>query len=86
VKNHGKSSQTRKYLTALLCQEISLEKSCSLAFSHPFPIPFRHFGLDVIRRLLDGVRPGWESDLRMSRERHLCHVSAGHEAAMTVSC
>ena len=28
------------------------------------------FGEDVIRRLLDGTRPGWESDLRMSRERH----------------
>jgi hypothetical protein len=27
------------------------------------------FGADVIRRLLDGTRPGWESDLRMSRER-----------------
>lgn len=32
------------------------------------------FGEDVIRRLLDGVRPDWLSDLRMSRERHLCHV------------
>ena len=39
------------------------------------------FGEDVIRRLLDGMRPGWESDLRMSRERHRCHVSAGREAA-----
>jgi len=29
------------------------------------------FGEDVIRRLLDGVRPGWESDLRTARERHL---------------
>jgi hypothetical protein len=40
------------------------------------------FGLDVIRRLLDGTRPGWESDLRMSRERHLCHCHAesGREA------
>jgi hypothetical protein len=28
------------------------------------------FGEDVIRRLLDGVRPGWESDLRTVRERH----------------
>lgn len=27
------------------------------------------FGEDVIRRLLDGIRPGWESDLRSSRER-----------------
>jgi DNA-directed RNA polymerase specialized sigma24 family protein len=32
------------------------------------------FGEDVIRRLLDGTRPGWESDLRMARERHACHV------------
>ena len=34
------------------------------------------FGLDVVRRLLDGTRPGWESDLRMSRERHLCLVDS----------
>jgi hypothetical protein len=33
------------------------------------------FGEDVIRRLLDGTRPGWESDLRMSRERHACQVA-----------
>jgi hypothetical protein len=39
------------------------------------------FGEDVIRNLIDGIRPGWESDLRMSRERHLCHVSAGRDAA-----
>jgi hypothetical protein len=44
------------------------------------------FGIDVIRRLLDGCRPGWESDLRQSRERHLCHVSAGREAAVCVPC
>ena len=44
------------------------------------------FGLDVIRRLLDGCRPGWESDLRQSRERHLCHVSAGRESPMPVPC
>ncbi len=31
------------------------------------------FGPDVIRRLIDGTRPGWESDLRMSRSRHLPH-------------
>ena len=37
------------------------------------------FGLDVIRRLLDGTRPGWEADLRQTRERHLCHVSTGRE-------
>lgn len=29
------------------------------------------FGEDVIRRLLDGVRPGWESDLCTARDRHL---------------
>ena len=34
------------------------------------------FGEDMIRRLIDGIRPGWESDLRISRERHLCHVSS----------
>jgi hypothetical protein len=44
------------------------------------------FGFDVIRRLIDGCRPGWESDLRQSRERHLCHVSAGREAAVPVPC
>ena len=38
------------------------------------------FGEDVIRRLLDGVKPGWESDLRMSRARHLCHVANGSDA------
>jgi DNA-directed RNA polymerase specialized sigma24 family protein len=44
------------------------------------------FGGDVIRRLLDGVRPGWESDLRTVRERHACHVASastchsGHSA------
>jgi len=32
------------------------------------------FGEDVIRRLLDGIRPDWDSDLRMSRERHLCNA------------
>jgi hypothetical protein len=37
------------------------------------------FGEAVIRRLLDGTRPGWESDLRMSRERHLCHVAPGQD-------
>jgi hypothetical protein len=40
------------------------------------------FGEDVIRRLIDGTRPGWESDLRMSRERHLCNVGTGRDAAM----
>ena len=40
------------------------------------------FGPDVIRRLLDGIRPGWESDLRMSRERHLCHTAHRLETAV----
>ena len=35
------------------------------------------FGEDTIQRLLNGVRPGWESDLRMSRERQLCHGASG---------
>ena len=30
------------------------------------------FGLDTIRRLLGGSKPNWESDLRMTRERHAC--------------
>jgi DNA-directed RNA polymerase specialized sigma24 family protein len=37
------------------------------------------FGEDVIQRLLDGVSPGWESDLRTVRERHLCHVGSSQE-------
>jgi hypothetical protein len=39
------------------------------------------FGEEVIQRLLDGVRPGWESDLRMSRERHACHVANAADPA-----
>ncbi|MCH7225095.1 hypothetical protein [Haloferula sp. A504] len=34
------------------------------------------FGEDVIRRLLDGVKPSWESDLRSARERHACHTTS----------
>ncbi len=41
------------------------------------------FGEDVIRCLLDGIRPGWESDLRTLRERHLNHVALGSEASKT---
>jgi len=37
------------------------------------------FGEDVIRRLLDGVRPGWESDLRSVRDRHLSLVANAAE-------
>ena len=49
------------------------------------------FGPEVIRRLLDGTRPGWESDLRQTRERHLCHCHChaacglGQEAASPTS-
>ena len=41
------------------------------------------FGEDVIRRLLDGVRPGWESDLRTVRDRHLSLVAQATEPART---
>ena len=40
------------------------------------------FGEDVIRRLLVGVKPGWESDLRMSRERHLRQVAGAAETML----
>ena len=45
-----------------------------------------YFGQEVIRRLLSGIRPGWESDLRQTRERHLnlCEASAGHGVAEPV--
>jgi DNA-directed RNA polymerase specialized sigma24 family protein len=33
------------------------------------------FGENVIRRLLDGTRPGWESNLRTVRDRHVCQVA-----------
>ena len=39
------------------------------------------FGEDILRRLIDGFRPGWHSDLRTSRERHLSHFSGSTEAA-----
>ena len=57
-------------------------KCCGLKDSAAFVLKRRivadlvaFFGEEVIRRLLDGIRPGWESDLRMSRERHACHVA-----------
>jgi len=34
-----------------------------------------HFGDEVIHRLLHGSRPGWEDDIRASRERHACHAN-----------
>ena len=39
------------------------------------------FGLDVIRRLLDGICPGWKADLQMVRQRHLCHAGGKQEGA-----
>jgi hypothetical protein len=39
------------------------------------------FGKDLIRRLLDGIKPDWESDLRQARERHLCQVASGSDCA-----
>jgi hypothetical protein len=44
------------------------------------------FGEDVIRRLLDGIKPDWESDLRQARERHLCHVAGGSDRERIESC
>lgn len=38
------------------------------------------FGEEVIRRLIDGKKPGWESDLRQSRERHAHIACAGRES------
>jgi DNA-directed RNA polymerase specialized sigma24 family protein len=43
------------------------------------------FGEDVIRRLLDGTRPGWESDLRMSREQHMCRLANVSECNRTAT-
>jgi len=39
------------------------------------------FGLDVIRRILDGICPGWKADLQMVRQRHLCHAGGRQEGA-----
>lgn len=38
-----------------------------------------YFGEDVIRRLLDGRKPGWDSDLRQSREKHAHLASIGRD-------
>jgi hypothetical protein len=40
------------------------------------------FGEEVIRRLLDGIRPGWDASLQASRQRHLCHANAGGSATL----
>ena len=44
------------------------------------------FGQDVIRRLLDGIKPDWESDLRQARERHLCQVASVAEGNRITAC
>ena len=44
------------------------------------------FVLDEVRRLLDGTRPCWESDLGMSRERYLCHAGSGSETSKPALC
>jgi DNA-directed RNA polymerase specialized sigma24 family protein len=44
------------------------------------------FGEEVIRRLLDGVRPGWESDLRTVRDRHACLVANAAEPSRKLQC
>ena len=41
------------------------------------------FGEEVIRRLIDGIRPDWASDLRQSRERHLCRVTTHRPLAQS---
>jgi len=66
-------------------------KRCGLKDSAAFNLRQRiasdlveFFGEEEIRRLLDGTRPGWESDLRMSRERHLVQVSAARQSSLPV--
>ena len=63
-------------------------KRCGLKDSAAFNLRRRiasdlieFFGEDVIRRLLDGVQPGWEFDLRTSRERHSYHANAARQLA-----
>jgi hypothetical protein len=34
------------------------------------------FGEEVIRRLLDGMRPAWDAGLQASRHRHQCHTGS----------
>ncbi len=43
-----------------------------------WPQVLRRDSITVIHRLLHGTRPGWESDLRASREGHACHVAQRH--------
>ena len=64
-------------------------KSCGLKDSAALMLKRRiaddlieFFGMDVIRRLLDGIKPDWDSDLRQARERHLCQVAGGSNAKL----
>ena len=42
-----------------------------------------HFGLEMIAHLMGGgIRPSWESDLRASRERHVC-TGTQHQPEMS---
>ena len=85
----------RTALCALVAGETMREagKRCGLKDSAALVLKRRiaadlveFFGEDVIMRLLDGMRPGWESDLRMTRERHLCQTSlSGNNPRQTVS-
>jgi hypothetical protein len=44
------------------------------------------FGQDVIRRLLDGARPGWESDLRTARQHSAqCYERASQPLVQPIS-
>lgn len=63
-------------------KRLGLKDSAALALKRRIAADLvEFFGEDVIRRLLDGTRPGWESDLRMSRERHACHVTSASNTA-----
>jgi hypothetical protein len=44
------------------------------------------FGEDVIRRLLNGIRPAWESDLRTVRDRHLSQVTNAADTRLPKPC
>ena len=44
------------------------------------------FGEAAIRRLLDGIRPSWDAGLQASRQRHLCHATAGSGASLPKQC
>ena len=47
------------------------------------------FGAETVKRLLAGLRPAWDSDLRAGRERHACsaapHHGRRHAATSTLS-